>query len=228
MFIRNRGLRQVVAIASISSLATGCGVLSSDSSADDGPIVVGTTSAPSTLDPAASWDGSWELFRNIYQTLLAYPNGATTPRPDAAESCAFTDKTNQTYRCELRADMQFSDGHPLDARAVKYSIDRIKSIKAPSGPAGLLGSLDRVQALGEREVVFHLNQPDATFPFVLATPAMSIVDPEDYPGAIPSARTARCPDPGPYSLKSYEEGKKAELVGNKSYKGFAETARTTG
>ncbi|MEU0074403.1 ABC transporter substrate-binding protein [Streptomyces sp. NPDC006332] len=220
MFNRNRGLRQVAAIASISSLAGGCGVLSSDSSDDAGPIVVGTTSAPSTLDPAASWDGSWELFRNIYQTLLAYPNGATTPRPDAAESCAFTDRSNQTYRCELRADMEFSDGHPLDARAVKYSIDRIKAIKAPSGPAGLLGSLDRVQALGEREVVFHLNQPDATFPFVLATPAMSIVDPEDYP-----ARSLRedgeVSGSGPYALKSYEEGEKAELVGNKSYKGFA-------
>ncbi|WP_405610098.1 ABC transporter substrate-binding protein [Streptomyces sp. NBC_00076] len=222
VFIRNRGLRQVAAIASISSLATGCGVLSSDSSADDGPIVVGTTSAPSTLDPAASWDGSWELFRNVYQTLLAYPNGATTPRPDAAESCAFTDRTNQTYRCELRADMQFSDGHSLDARAVKYSIDRIKSIKAPSGPAGLLGSLDRVQALGEREVVFHLNKPDATFPFVLATPAMSIVDPEDYP-AKSLRKDGEVSGSGPYTLKSYEEGKKAELVGNKSYKGFAES-----
>jgi len=220
VFNRNRCLRQVAAIASISSLATGCGALSADSSDDDGPIVVGTTSAPSTLDPAASWDGSWELFRNIYQTLLAYPNGATTPQPDAAEKCAFTDKSNLTYRCVLRPDMTFSDGHALDARAVKYSIDRIKAIKAPSGPAGLLGSLDRVQALGEREVAFHLSQPDATFPFVLATPAMSIVDPEDYP-AKSLREDGEVSGSGPYSLTSYEEGKKAELAGNKSYQGFA-------
>ncbi len=72
MFNRNRGLRAGAAIASIS-LAAGCGVFSNGNSDDRGPIVVGTTSAPSTLDPAASWDGSWELFRNIYQTLLAYP-----------------------------------------------------------------------------------------------------------------------------------------------------------
>lgn len=182
---------------------------------------MGTTSAPSTLDPAASWDGSWELFRNIYQTLLSYPSGATTPEPDAAQSCAFADASNLVYRCELRADMKFSDGDPLDARAVKYSIDRIKKINLPGGPAGLLGSLDRIQVLNARELVFHLNKPDATFPFVLATPAMSIVDPDDYP-AHSLRKDGKVFGSGPYSLRSYEDGKQAELVRNDHYKGFAE------
>ncbi|GAA3783364.1 ABC transporter substrate-binding protein [Streptomyces coacervatus] len=221
MFNRNRGLRQAAAIASISSLVAGCGVLSSDSSGGKGPIVVGTTSAPSTLDPAASWDQSWELFRNIYQTLLSYPSGATTPQPDAADNCRFSDSSNTTYTCELRAGLKFSDGHPLDAKAVKYSIDRIGKINVNGGPAGLLGSLDRVQVLGDREIVFHLNKPDATFPFVLATPAMSIVDPEEYP-----ARSLRKDNQvygsGPYTLQAYEDGKKAELVKNDNYQGYAE------
>ncbi|MEV6167486.1 ABC transporter substrate-binding protein [Streptomyces sp. NPDC051954] len=221
VFNRNRGLRNVAAIASISSLVAGCGVLSSDSSGDEEPIVVGTTSAPSTLDPAASWDSSWELFRNIYQTLLSYPFGASAPQPDAAEACDFTDATNTAYRCELRSGLKFSDGSVLDAKAVKYSIDRIREINVNGGPAGLLGSLDRVQALGDREIVFHLNKPDATFPFVLATPAMSIVAPDAYP-----ADALRKDDgvvgSGPYALKSYDDGKQAELVGNDSYKGFAD------
>lgn len=220
MFNRNRGLQSAAAIASIS-LVAGCGVFSDGNSDDKGPIVVGTTSAPSTLDPAASWDGSWELFRNIYQTLLAYPTGATTPKPDAAKSCGFTDGSNTTYRCELRPGMRFADGDTLDARAVKHSIDRIRKINMPGGPAGLLGSLDRVQALGDREVVFHLNKPDATFPFVLATPAMSIVDPDDYP-ANALRKDGKVFGSGPYELKSYEDGKQAELVRNDRYKGFAE------
>ncbi|MFF3346734.1 ABC transporter substrate-binding protein [Streptomyces sp. NPDC002779] len=221
MFNRNRCLRQVAAIASISSLMTGCGILSSDSSEDEGPIVVGTTSAPSTLDPAASWDSSWELFRNIYQTLLSYPAGASVPEPDAAEECAFTDSTNTAYRCELRDGLEFSDGSTLDAQAVKYSIDRIRDIKVNGGPAGLLGSLDRVQALGDREVVFHLNKPDATFPFVLATPAMSIVDPDSYP-ADKLREDGKVVGSGPYTLQSYEDGKTAELVRNDKYEGYAE------
>ncbi len=221
MFNRNRCLRQVAAIASITSLVTGCGVLSSDSSDEEKPIVVGTTSAPSTLDPAASWDSSWELFRNIYQTLLSYPSGASAPEPDAAKSCRFTDSTNTKYQCELREGLKFSDGHTLDAKAVKYSIDRIRNINVNGGPAGLLGSLDRVQVLGDREVVFHLNKPDATFPFVLATPAMSIVDPADYPSDKLREGNSIVGS-GPYTLQSYEDGKKAELVKNANYQGYAE------
>ncbi|MFE1251134.1 ABC transporter substrate-binding protein [Streptomyces sp. NPDC058735] len=220
MFNRNRCLRRVAAIASISSLLAGCGVLSSDTPDDEGPIVVGSTSSPSTLDPAASWDSSWELFRNIYQTLLSYPPGATEPEPDAAEKCAFSDASNQVYRCELREGLTFSNGDALDAQAVKYSFDRIRRINVNGGPAGLLGSLDRVQAPTDREVVFHLNKPDATFPFVLATPAMSIVAPDSYPpDALRDGKDVV--GSGPYGLKSYEEGKEAVLVRNDSYKGFA-------
>ncbi|CAM5255468.1 Peptide-binding protein OS=Streptomyces antimycoticus OX=68175 GN=SANT12839_024210 PE=3 SV=1 [Streptomyces antimycoticus] len=186
-----------------------------------GPIVVGTTSAPSTLDPAASWDGSWELFRNIYQTLLSYPTGATEPQPDAAKSCEFTDTSNRSYRCELREGLTFSNGDKLDANAVKHSIDRIKEINAPTGPAGLLGSLDRVQVRGDREVVFQLNKADATFPFVLATPGMSIVSPDDYPGES-LRKDGGIVGSGPYQLEGYDEGKQAELVRNDRYKGFAE------
>ncbi|MFF3875492.1 ABC transporter substrate-binding protein [Streptomyces sp. NPDC001978] len=220
MFNWNRCLQKVAAIASIS-LVAGCSVFSDGNSDSEGPIVVGTTSAPSTLDPAAAWDGSWELFRNIYQTLLAYPSGATTPQPDAAEKCRFTDSSNRTYRCKLRSGTKFADGHALNAQAVKYSIDRIRDINAPSGPAGLLGSLDRVQALGDDEVVFHLNKADATFPFVLATPAMSIVDPDEYP-AKKLREDTKAYGSGPYRLKSYEEGKQAVLVRNDQYSGFAD------
>ncbi|MFF5103506.1 ABC transporter substrate-binding protein [Streptomyces sp. NPDC000134] len=221
MFNRNRCLRRVAAIASMSSLVAGCGILSPDDSEDRAPIAVGTTSAPSTLDPAASWDSSWELFRNVYQTLLSYPNAATAPRPDAAKECAFTDDSNQVYRCELRKGLTFSNGDALDARAVKHSIDRIKKIDAEGGPAGLLGSLDRVRAPSEREVVFHLDKPDATFPFVLATPAMSIVAPSAYPADALREGTSVVGS-GPYTLRSYTEGTRAELVRNDRYRGYAE------
>ncbi|WP_367220878.1 ABC transporter substrate-binding protein [Streptomyces sp. 16-176A] len=220
MFNRNRCLQPAAAIASIS-LVAGCGVFSDSGPDTSKAIVVGTTSAPTTLDPAASWDGSWELFRNIYQTLLAYPNGATTPQPDAAESCEFTDTGNRVYRCRLRAGMKFADGDTLDAQAVKFSIDRIRNINVPGGPAGLLGSLDQVQAVDSRDVVFRLNKPDATFPFVLAAPAMSIVDPGDY-SAHSLRKDGQVSGSGPYTLKSYEEGKRAELVKNTHYTGYAQ------
>ncbi|RFU85347.1 peptide-binding protein [Streptomyces triticagri] len=220
MFNRTRSLQTAAALVSIS-LAAGCGLIDSQSSDDEEPIVVGTTSAPSTLDPAAAWDGSWELYRNVYQTLVSFPTGSSTPEPDAAEHCEFRGETNEVYHCELRKGLEFSDGSSLDADDVKHSIDRIRKIGVTGGPEGMLGSLDKVTVDGSRGVTFHLGKPDATFPFVLATPAMSLVNKEDYPadklrddGAITGS--------GPYRLEEYKEDEKSELVRNGKYKGPAD------
>ncbi|MEU6486668.1 ABC transporter substrate-binding protein [Streptomyces sp. NPDC046887] len=218
MFNRT-SLRAAAALASISLLA-GCGLVAGDDAEGSKKITVGTTSAPTTLDPAAAWDNSWELYRNVFQTLLSFPTGSTAPQPDAAD-CTFTDTVSQVYRCELREGLTFSGGAKLDAKAVKHSIDRIRTIDAQGGPAGLLGSLDRIETQGDRTVVFHLRKSDATFPFILATPAMSIVDPAKYP-ADKLREDGGVTGSGPYTLESYQEGDKAELAGNPTYKGFAQ------
>ncbi|MER5769297.1 ABC transporter substrate-binding protein [Streptomyces sp. NPDC001985] len=218
MFYRT-SLRAVAALASISLLA-GCGLFSDSSDGGDRKISVGTMSEPTTLDPAGAWDGSWELYRNVFQTLLSFPTGSTTPQPDAAERCDFTNAGNKIYECTLKPGLVFSNGEKLDAAAVKHSIDRIRLIDVPGGPNGLLNSLGSVELVGDRKVRFHLKAPDATFPFILATPATSLVAPGKY------SRTALRKDAGvtgsgPYVLQSYSKGKKADLAKNDTYDGYA-------
>lgn len=210
----------LVSLASVSLLA-GCGLVSGGSGGKDETISVGSTSSPVTLDPALSWDGSWELFRNVFQTLVSFPTGSTVPEPDAAEVCEFTDGTNTVLSCRLREGLKFSNGDKLDAAAVKYSIDRIRKINEPGGPAGLLGSLDKIETKGDLEVLFRLKEADVTFPFVLATPAMSIVAPDEYPQD--KARDdGKITGSGPYTLESYERHGKAKLAKYGDYKGFAD------
>ncbi|MFD2011121.1 ABC transporter substrate-binding protein [Streptomyces narbonensis] len=217
MFNRT-SLQAAAALASIS-LVSGCGVFSDSESAGDQRIVIGTTSSPTTLDPAAAWDNSWELFRNVFQTLVSFPTGSTTPQSDAAD-CKFTDTSSRVFECKLLDGLKFSNGHNLDAEAVRYSIERIRTINHKGGPNGMLGSLDKIETVGDRTIVFRLNKPDATFPFVLATPAMSLVDPAEYPAD--KLRTdGKLVGSGPYVLDAYEERKTAELTKNQSYKGFA-------
>lgn len=215
---RNGRLRITVAVL-MAALLAGCGLLPGDDEEDEG-LVVGTTSAPSVLDPAAAWDGSWELYRNIYQTLMHFPNSSSSPEPDAAQRCDFTDTASRVYRCTLRAGTEFSNGHPLDAEAVKFSFDRIRKINAKTGPAALLSSLDRVEALDRKTVVFHLEKSDATFPYVLATPATAIVDPAVYP-ADKLLKGNEIAGSGPYGLESYRAGGEAVLARNEKYEGAA-------
>ncbi|WP_327357675.1 ABC transporter substrate-binding protein [Streptomyces sp. NBC_01304] len=232
MFNRTRCLRAAAALASVSLLA-GCGLLPSGGADGEDVIVVGTTSAPSTLDPAGAWDGSWELYRNVFQTLMSFPTGSTMPEPEAAESCRFEDNTNKTYTCKIRDGLTFSDGDALDAKAVKHTFDRTKKIaNAPDAPPGLPGTmisnLENVEVKGDREVTFHLTKADATFPFVLATPAMSIVDPAEYPAD--KLRTGtELTGSGPYALDDYKVSDdkdarplEAVLVKNENYKGPAD------
>ncbi|MDT9693575.1 ABC transporter substrate-binding protein [Streptomyces sp. P9(2023)] len=216
----NRTSLQVAAALASISLVAGCGLFSDTESTGEQRIVVGTTSSPTTLDPAAAWDNSWELFRNVYQTLVSFPTGSTSPQPDAAD-CKFTDTASRVYECTLLDGLKFSNGRTLDAEAVRHSIERIRKINVDGGPNGLLGSLDEIEAVNARTVVFKLNTPDATFPFVLATPAMSLVDPAEYP-ADKLREDGKLTGSGPYVLDEYTEGETAELTKNPTYKGFAD------
>ncbi|WP_328403102.1 ABC transporter substrate-binding protein [Streptomyces sp. NBC_00390] len=216
----NRTCLQAAAALASMSLLAGCGLFSDEDTDREQKIAVGTTSMPSALDPAAAWDGSWELYRNVFQTLLSFPTGTTAPQPDAAEGCRFTDTGNQIFECKLREGLTFSNGDKLDAAAVKHSIDRIRTIDQKGGPNGLLGSLDKIDTSGDRTITFRLNAPDATFPFILATPAMSLVPPSQYP-ADKLRDDGKLTGSGPYVLDSYNAGDRAELSKFDKYKGFA-------
>jgi len=160
----------------------------------------------------------WNVLTNTFQTLLSYPRSGTEPVPDAARSCGFSDKVGETYRCELREGLEFSNGDPLTAADVKYSIDRQMGIHDPNGPASLLDNIDKVETLGTSTVVFHLKAADATFPYKLATPAADIVDSKVYPKD-KIYRGYHLVGSGPYMLTSWKAGSKAVFTKNPNYRG---------
>ncbi|MER5946019.1 ABC transporter substrate-binding protein [Streptomyces sp. NPDC001904] len=201
----------------------------SDSGSGDDAIVVGTTDqfeltsdTPAPFDPAYSYDaGVWNVLQQTLQTLVAVPKGGGEPVPEAAQSCGFTDSGSERYACKLRDGLQFSDGTPVTAADVKYSIDRVRNIDSDSGIAGLLSTIDTIEVVGKGEVVFHLNTPDATFPYKLTTPAAALVNPDDY-----EKKKLRngfdISGSGVYTLKTEVENKKvvkAVFTKNPHYKG---------
>ncbi|MYV46114.1 ABC transporter substrate-binding protein [Streptomyces sp. SID2888] len=181
-------------------------------------IAVGTTNAVTSLDPAGAYDaGSWELFSNVFQSLLTFEAGGVEPVPDAAKSCEFVGTNLRTYRCTLREGLTFSSGREMTAEDVKFSFDRIKRINSDVGPASLLSTLRSVDADG-LTATFHLSSPDAIFPYKLATGAGSIVDHAVY--AQDKLRTDNGADgSGPYTLTGYKEDKEADLAPNERYRG---------
>ncbi|MFI8961276.1 ABC transporter substrate-binding protein [Streptomyces sp. NPDC053493] len=190
------------------------------------PIAVGTTDEVTSLDPAGAYDaGSWALYSNVFQSLLTFKPGFTTPVPDAAESCRFVGSKLTTYECELRDDLTFANGHKITGEDVRYSFERMLAIKTDVGPQPLFPTLKKVVAHGQK-VTFQLSGRDATFPLKLATGAGSIVDHTAYPAK--SLRTGNVVDgSGPYVLKDYQPGVSARFEPNPNYRGaVTKTGRT--
>ncbi|MFI6845866.1 ABC transporter substrate-binding protein [Kitasatospora sp. NBC_00085] len=209
----------------------GCGSVTDAVNGDTAKsITMGTTSVTNVMDPAGAYDsGAWLVLRNTFQSLLVYPAASSAPNPDAAQSCEFTGGDAMLYHCTLKGGLKFSNGHPLTAADVVYSIARTKKINDQNGPAGLLDTIKSVEAKGDTEVIFHLSQPDATLPAKLATPAGAIVDHQVFP-ADQLLANDKLVGSGPYKIDSIEtmnaEGGtkvpgKVVLTPNGSYAGDA-------
>lgn len=221
--------RKLLVLPALIGLATpllaGCGS-GSGSGGDGKPIVVGTTDTfqmskdnPAPLDPATGYDiGSWNIFQNTYQTLLRLPRSGTDPEPEAAKECHFTDSLGEQYRCTLRSGLTFSNGHKITSEDVKFSVDRMLRINDPNGPASLLTNVDKVETPDPDTVVFHLKDPDSTFPFKLSTPAAAIVDSQVY-DATKIHEGYSVVGSGPYTLASWTPGQSAVFDRNTKYKG---------
>ncbi|MBT3151871.1 peptide-binding protein [Streptomyces sp. CHD11] len=202
-------------------------------SGDGDAIVVGTTDrftaskeeGPAPLDPAWAYDvGTWNILRQTVQTLMVQPRGDGEPVPEAAESCGFTDAGNERYSCTLRDGLKFANGDEITAQDVKFSIDRALAIKGDSGVFALLSTIDTVETQGDREVIFHLNSADATFPYKLSTPVSGIVNPDAYEKN-KLREGFEVDSSGPYTLDStVEDGVmvRATFIKNPHYKGALE------
>ena len=222
MKAHNKWLTAPLAAGLSAALLSGCGTETGGDAGGQGNAVrVGMSDEVLATDPAAGYDpGSWLLFNNVFQSLLAFPKGGTEPEPEAAQKCGF-EGGSKVYSCTLRDGLKFSNGNPLTSKDVKFSFERALKIDAPSGPGPLLSTIDSIETPDEKTVVFTLKVPDATFPSKIASGAGSIVDHREYQAD--ALRTdGKAVGSGPYKLDSISDAEAVFSV-NGSYKGTAKT-----
>jgi ABC-type transport system substrate-binding protein len=73
-----------------------------------------------------------------------------------------------TYTFTLHDNISFHDGTPVDATAVKFSIDRLRDPETRSGMRPFYAAVDRVEAVDARTVRMHMQEPYAFFLHMLA------------------------------------------------------------
>ncbi|ADV68482.1 ABC transporter substrate-binding protein [Deinococcus maricopensis] len=150
----------------------------------------------SSFDPAHCYDTACaEVLQNTLETLY-FPKGTSSTQfaPLLAASMPTISNGGKTYTIKLNTKARFSDGSPVTAADVKYSIARQVLMSTDDGPAALLlepllgdaaplkkddaAAFDRVdkaiQTRGNDTVIFNLAKPFAPFVSALAHNAASI------------------------------------------------------
>ncbi len=179
-------------------------------------VVIGVTDKVTDLDPANAYDAfTWEILENTMVGLVKYKPGTLKIEPALAESWEV--KNNSTvWIFHLRKGLKFSDGTPLTAKNVVWSIERVMRIKGD--PSWLVTDfVKKVVAENNTTVIFYLKHPTSYFLALLTTPPYYPVNPKYSPDKIDSDQTAG--GAGPYKIVKFVRGQEIVLEANPYYFG---------
>lgn len=124
--------------------------------------------------------------------------------PGLATKYAFSDDKKSVV-LTLRDGATFSDGTPVDAEAVKQSLDRGRTL-ADSTVKNDLANIANVTVVDPHTVRLDLNEPDVTLIYTLATHAGSVINPKAIAAGTDLSTTAA--GSTPYDIAEFDPGKK--------------------
>jgi peptide/nickel transport system substrate-binding protein len=180
-----------------------------------------------TLDPAQAKDGmSLNITREVMKGLVQFKQGTFDIEPAIADSWS-VGGGGRTWTFVLKKGLQFSDGTPVDADAVKFNFDRWRLISNPYHGSfeypyysdifgGFPGLITDVEAPKSDTVVFTLARPFAPFLHNLAMPSFGIASPR----AVRDDLSGFAKHPigwGPYVLEQWVQNDRIVLRANPNY-----------
>ncbi len=174
-----------------------------------------------TLDPArAQDDESYKVISNIYEGLVRFKAGtAAEIEPCLAESWQIS-PDNMVWTFFLQKNIQFHDGTPFNAEAVRFSLERQISPQSDGSlnyASFTFGMVDQIKVIDPFTVSFILKFPYAPF---LNNLAMTAAAPMVSPTSATTRGEAFGENPagtGPFRFVSWDKGKRIVLQANKDY-----------
>ena len=165
------------------------------------------------LDPAetivAGSTGGVEMAA-IYDVLMRWDSETGELEPQLAKSLE-ANGDDTAFTLTLRDGVTFSDGTPLDAKAVKWSIERY--VEKGADEAELWKSnVTAVETPGDLTVEFKLEHAWPTFPFMLTTgPGMIVAKSSDAGGEFTPVGA------GPFAFERYRPKEETVLKARAGY-----------
>ena len=176
-----RGLRAGAVIGGTAVLLAACSSAPAPKTTapkiqNGGTLVVGIPNAPTALDP--STEGSLVgriIFANMCLSLFGI-NSQMAVVPVLASALPTVSDGGLLYTIHLRTGVKFNDGTPLNAQAVKVSLERDKTLPT-SARAANLKLVSTISVVNSSTVQLHLSAPDAPLTSILAARSGIVMSP---------------------------------------------------
>jgi peptide/nickel transport system substrate-binding protein len=157
--------RLVATIAAVIIAAGACapsapGAAGGGTKVTDATLTIATTTDVVNYNPLVGNSRSDYWITNLmYPHLLSIgPDGEKAP--ELAEKWGYIDDTTGYY--EIRAGMTWSDGKPLTAKDIAYTLNAVKKDKPAGTLYGQLTNFESATAVSDTRVEVKLTQPDAS------------------------------------------------------------------
>ena len=208
----------LVALAGFALVLTACSPTNGSAGESGGHLTVVKTTAQRTLDPAHSQAGAVNHGggggSNAVFDLLLYHDEDDNIQYVLAEDLSTED--GKTWELRLRPGIEFSDGTPLTAEAVKFSWERLLDPALGSTYLQDAARISSIEVVDETTATFEIVSVDYNFPYTIEISALNWI----VPTWADDDRDAFGQNPvgaGPFVVDSWGADDTLELVRNENY-----------
>ncbi|WP_192457173.1 ABC transporter substrate-binding protein [Musicola keenii] len=176
-------------------------------------LVIGQPASATAMDPGFLKEAA-TLVDNIFDTLVLR-DADMRLQPGLATAWKALDAT--TWQFDLRQGVTFTNGEPVNAAAVKFSIDRILDPANKAPTISYIRTIASVEVTGDYQVRIHTQGPDPLLPTRMSRYPTYIVPPA-YISKVGAAEFARRPiGSGAYLMKEFIPDERVVMQANPNY-----------
>lgn len=164
-----KGCARLAVVFAFAMLAVACRTPHPDPST----VVFLIESSPTSIDPRIGTDAQSEHIQALLFDGLVTRTSNFTVAPGLAQSWDQPNPLTLTFH--LRHGIRFSNGNPLTARDVLWTLNSMRDGTIITAKSGSYASVATIEAPDDFTITFHLKHPDNFLLSNLSTGAMGIV-----------------------------------------------------